>query len=169
MSKGQSSALLLLIVIMIFAGMIVFLFQLTETVTSSKYTNMFINNLLITMMRTDTGLTEPKCKRVSDLVFCAYFDPGWRCGDMDCFSFAEQTMDHYISMFSEENLRYLLIVETPGFIARSQSGEPVRLEIGDSKLKEEKGKTFSEPLTLQKIINGRNYILSVKLIVKKKK
>lgn len=149
--------------------MIVFLLQLAETVTSEKYTNFFTNALLLTLLRTDTGYSEPKCKHISDLIFCAYFHPGWMCGEMNCYDLAKERLDYYISQFSEEKLRYLLIVETPEFLPRTQTGEPMRLEIGDINLKNEKGKFYSEPLVLQKFLGEQTYTLQIRLIIKKKK
>jgi len=172
--RGQSSMLLILIVIMMFIGMAVFLLGIASTVSSNDFTALYVNNLLLSVMRTDTGYTDSKCKLVSDLVFCAYFTPEWECGPgvPNCLELANRTIAGYMTTFGNQtkSMKYLFTV-TPAFIARDVSGEPISLDIGDGSLKTSKTETmklYSQPLVISKTVGSNQYTLKIQLIVSKK-
>jgi len=174
MRRGQSSMLLIVIVIMIFVGLAVFLLGIANTATKNEVTGIYVNNLLLAVMRTDTGYTDSKCKLVSDLVFCAYFTPEWQCGPgvPNCLGLANSTIAKYMSEFWNESksMKYLFTV-SPAFVARDPTGEPISLDMGDSSLKRSKTdamKIFSYPLVISKTVGSNQYTLKIQLIVSKR-
>jgi len=172
--KAQSSMLLIIIVIMIFVGLAVFLLGLASTVGGNEFTALYVNNLLLSVMRTDTGYTDSRCKLVSDLVFCAYFTPEWQCGPgvPNCLELANNTISNYMAIFGNatKNMKYLFTV-TPAFVVRDPSGEPISLDIGDNSLKKSKTeslKLYSHPLVISKTVGSNQYTLKIQLIISKK-
>ncbi|MCX6814163.1 MAG: hypothetical protein NTY20_00715 [Candidatus Aenigmarchaeota archaeon] len=166
--------LLIIIVIMIFVGMVVFLLGIASTVGGNEFTGLYVNNLLLSVMRTDTGYTDSKCKLVSDLVFCAYFTPEWQCaqGVPNCLELANNTITRYMTIFGNQtkSMKYLFTV-TPAFVARDVSGEPISLDMGDKALKKSKAeslKIYSHPLVISKTVGSNQYTLKIQLIVSKK-
>jgi hypothetical protein len=163
--------LLIIIVIMIFVGLAVFLLGIANTVTKNEVTGIYVNNLLLSVMRTDTGYTDAKCKQVSDLVFCAYFTPEWQCGPgvPNCLGLANITIAKYMSVFwnQTKSMKYLFTV-TPTFVARDPTGEPISLDLGDSSLKKSRTDTmkiFSWPRVISKKVGSSQYTLKIQLIV----
>jgi hypothetical protein len=171
--KAQTSMILLVIVLAIFIGMVLFLLNLANTVKSEEFTSLYANNLLLSVMRTDTGYTDTRCKLVSDLVFCSYFTPDWICGDSGfrCIDLANETIRKNMALFGNETkfMKYLFMV-SPQFVALDPSGEVISLDFGDSSLKKSKEsfKVYSHPLVLSKTFGNNQYILKMQLIVAKK-
>ena len=170
--KGQSSMIMIVIVLMMFVAIVVFLLQLASTAGNQKYTVMYANNLLLSVMRTDTGHTDSRCKLVSDLVFCAYFTPEWECGtDGNCLELANKTIKDYMTLFSNQttSVKYLFSA-TPTFVSRDPEGAPISLDIGDKALKKsrETFKVFSHPLVLSKTLGPNQYTLRLQLIIANK-
>ncbi len=166
--------ILIIIVIALFVGIAVFLLSLASTVKNEELTSLYVNNLLLSVMRTDTGYTDSKCKLVSDLVFCAYFTPEWRCGEgtPTCMELANDTISYYMGTFGNHtrSLKYLFTV-SPTFVSRDASGEEIRLDIGDSSLKKsrtESLKILSYPLVISKTVGSSQYTLKIQLIVANK-
>jgi hypothetical protein len=164
--------ILLIIVLAIFVGMIVFLLNLASTVKNEEFTSLYANNLLLSVMRTDTGYTDAKCKLVSDLVFCAYFTPEWVCGDSGnkCLDLANDTIRDYMALFGNETkfVKYLFTVR-PEFAALDPSGDVISLDFGDASLKRSKEsyKIYSHPLVVSKTFGNNQYTLKMQLIVAK--
>lgn len=133
---GQSTSMMLLVfVILIIVGVLVFLVSLTDTVSTQEgYVNLYTNNLLLATLRTDTGINDTDCQRVSDLLGCAYLTPEKVCrGETrQCVDLANETVAQYLAEFElvRKNYRYLFTIKGVGFIP----GSPVRLRIGDGAL-----------------------------------
>jgi hypothetical protein len=171
---GQSSMLMVVIVIMMFVGVAVLLLGITSTVSGNDLTSLYVNNMVLSMMRTDTGYTDSKCKLVSDLVFCAYFTPEWQCGPgvPNCLGLANETISRYMAIIGNQtkSMKYLFTV-TPAFMTRDVSGEPISLDIGDKSLKTSKTesiKLYSNPIVLSKTVGSNQYTLKIQLIASKK-
>jgi hypothetical protein len=171
--KVQSSMLLIIIVLMMLVAIVVFLLSVANTAGKEGFTSLYVNNLLLSVMRTDAGYTDSNCKLVSDLVFCAYFTPEWSCGEgLTCSTLANRTIASYMTTFANQtmNLKYLFTV-TPTFIARNEEGEPISLDIGDPSLKKsrtESLKVVSYPLVISKTVGSNQHTLKMQLIVAKK-
>jgi len=165
---------LIIIVLAVFIAVVVILLGLAGTVSREEFTSIYTNNLLLSVMRTDTGYSDARCKTVSDLVFCAYFTPEWVCdgSSQPCLEKANQTVKKYMEIFGNEtkSLKYLLTIK-PAFVSRTEEGEQISLDMGDLSLKKSKTdslKIYSYPLVVSKTIGQNQYTLKIQLIVSKK-
>ncbi len=169
--RAQSSMILIIIVLMMFVAIAVFLLQVASTVSNQEYTVLYANSLLLTVMRTDTGYTDSRCKLVSDLVVCACFTPTWRCGDIECAQLANETLAGYMDVFGNQttHLKYLFTSTSQAHCIDSE-GNSMALEIGDKTLKKsrETFKVFSYPLTIPKTFDYNSYIMTMQLIIANK-
>ncbi len=73
--KAQTSLMLIVVLILVFIGLAVFLLSFASTLDQQDYFNLYTNNMIITVMRSDTGYHDSKCRLVSDAVSCAFFSP----------------------------------------------------------------------------------------------
>lgn len=170
--KSQSSMILIIIVLMMFVGIVVFLLSLANTVSREGFTSLYVNNLLLSVMRTDTGYMDSKCKLVSDLVACACYTPDWMCGQMTCQRLANETVTKYMAFFGNQttSLKYLF-VSTSEVVCRDAEGNPMTLEIGDSSLKTSRKESFkiiSYPLVITKTFDVNSYTMRMELILAEK-
>jgi hypothetical protein len=167
--RAQTSMILLVLVIIIFAALAVFLFSLAQTVSQKDYMNMYTSNMLLSIFRTDTGSNDPECKYISDAISCAFFSPHYQCpgAGQTCRELAESMIGHYMDRFAEtqQSFRYLFTVTPGGFLARTEEGEPLTLEFGDPALKNEKVQKWSAGVPIQKVSGMTEYYLNVNLIV----
>jgi len=169
-NKAQTSMILLVIIIIIFAALAIFLFSLAETVSPKEYMNMYTHNLLLSTLRTDTGSHDPECKYVSDLISCAFFRTStYKCSGLDitCRELAESRIDYYMSKYAglQQSFRYLFTVTPRGFLARTEEGDPLTLEFGDSSLKGEKVQKWSANELIQRVSGVTEYYLKVNLLI----
>lgn len=166
--KGQTAMIMIVLVMIIFAGIGIFLLSVARTVSQVEYINLYVHSLLISTLRADTGYVESSCKQVSDLLGCSFFEGGWRCGGSGptCYELANSTIAGYVQAFDEikPGYRYLFLVEPEGFIALGPDGKPLKIRIGDDALETEK----IEKLTADERIQRREGSLKVKLIMAKK-
>jgi hypothetical protein len=172
MSKAQTNMLLIIIVIVIFGGLVVFLLGFAKTVSQTEYMNLYTHNLLLSIMRMDTGYTGANCKLVSDTISCAFFSPDWRCGGdgPSCLSLANETVSNHISQFEliKKSFRYLLKAAPEGFIVRLPTGEPFEIEIGDKGLDTERIEKFTASERIQKTTATGQHNLRVQLFIAKR-
>lgn len=159
----------IVIVIMIFAGVGLFLLSLAEGISQTEYINLYTNRLLASVLKTDTGSTDPSCKTVSDLLACSFLTPTYVCGGQDCFSLANQTVSDQMERFGliKEQFRYVFLVEPVGFVALPQ-GEPFTVAIGESSLQEERIEKIISTQRIQKVLGGNSYLMSVSFVVARK-
>lgn len=172
--KAQTTLILIIFIIMIFAGAALFLLNLATTIKQTDYMNIYVHNLLLSISRTDTGYTDADCKSVSDLLACSYSYPNHRCegSGPECFELANKTIYTLMKQFEKirKNYRYLFIVEPIGF-GLQQSENALKIKIGDESL--DCNPKFEdcpklEKLTASKLIETRGvrqYMLRVKLIL----
>ncbi|RLJ09936.1 MAG: hypothetical protein DRP15_01835 [Candidatus Aenigmatarchaeota archaeon] len=176
--KAQTSAILIILVIVIFIGVAVTLLQLAKTVSKEEYINLYTGNLLRSVLKTDTGHTQPECRKVSDLLACAFFTPTYRCSPEEppCLELANETITNYMSKFDmiRKNFNYLFKVESEGFIAATDSGI-IDIKIGDERLDIRRGDSLCRKQrcwtandVIQRTDNGEQYILKVQLIISKR-
>lgn len=155
--------ILIVLLVIIFAGIAVFLFTLARTVSPEEYMNVYVHNLLLSIMRTDTGYTDASCKLVSDLLACAAITPAHLCDGwgLNCLDLANQTVTEYMDRFEaiRKNYRYLLIVGSGGLVP-TETGKPL-LEIGDKAL----ATARVTKITASEVIQREGYILEVTMII----
>ena len=169
--KAQTSLILIVLLLVIMAGVAVFLLGFAQTVSQKDYFNLYTHNLLLSVMRTDTGFTDNNCKLVSDLISCTFFFTDWICGNSGrtCYEIANETVSDYISNFEliKKNFRYLFLVEPEGFTARGPN--PLVFEVGDKGLKTEKIEKFTANERILRVTTtGQQYFLKVQLILAKR-
>jgi hypothetical protein len=173
-AKAQTNVLIIAILLIIFAALAIFLLSLASNVSQEDYMDSYVNNLLISVMRTDTGYGDSNCKLVSDLSACAFILPDWRCGDSGrtCLDLANSTISDYMDAFEliSKNYRYLMIVTSQGFVSRTdmEQGEGMRLVFGDASLEDYKGKKRATSYVIQKSLAGTPYNIKVQLYVARK-
>jgi len=160
MAKAQTSIIMILLVIMVFIGMIMFLLSLAKTVSREEYMNLYVHNLLVSILRSDTGdYSDYECKTVADALMCAFRENKICPSGKSCREIAEDFINESINKFKEiKGYRYL-------FIARPSAGwiASYKLEVGDSDLLTEKVKK----ITANEKIQRGDYILDVTLIISK--
>ena len=172
--KAQTSMILIVLLIIIFAALGAILLSLARTVTQEDYMDLYVNNLMLSLMKTDTGYSDANCKLISDSVACAFILPDWRCGGsgMTCLELSNQSLSEYMDAFEiiSRNYRYLFTVETRGFIARTgfEQGEGMKLSFGDTSLEGYKGKMRTANYVIQKTLSGNQYNLMVRLYLARK-
>lgn len=153
MKIGQSSMLLIIVVLAMFAAIAIFLLQLAGNVSDTELTSMKADRLLISMLRTDTGYTDEKCKTVADLVTCACFSSTWTCGGVNCDRLANETVTRYMAEFqnNSQSMRYLFFSASEVNCVDSE-GNSMMLKIGDLSLEKSKKSDviFSQPVLISK-------------------
>lgn len=155
----------LILVIIIFIGIATFLLSLGQIVSQSEYLNLYTHSLLSTLMKKDTGFTEPSCRTVSDILVCSFLSPTYLCGNQDCFTLAEETVNNDILQYTllKEQFRYLLTVEPEGFAAGTH-----RVEIGEPSLKSERTDKFTANERIQKVAGGNQFLFNIQLVIARK-
>lgn len=172
--KAQTSMILLVLILIIFAVLVVFLLSFAQTVSQEKYLDLYVNNLMLSIMKTDTGFSDSNCKLMSDATACAFILPDWRCGGsgMTCLELANKSLSEYMDAFEliSKNYRYLFTVTTHGFIVRTdfEQEEGMELMFGDPELENYQGKKRVANYVIQKTLAGNQYNLKVKLYIARK-
>ena len=172
--KAQTSMVLIVILLIVFAAAALILFNIVTNVSQEDYMDTYVNNLLLSIMKTDTGYTDSNCKLMSDTTACAFVLPDWRCGDsgMSCLEMADSRIGDYMDEFGmiSENYRYLLMVTSYGFISRTnlEQGEGLVLLFGDETLQDYQGKKRAANYAIQKSLSGNQYNLKVQLFIARK-
>jgi len=131
--KAQTTMVLLFLVVIIFGMLMLFLFSFAETLGQTEYVPKYINNLLISIVRTDTGYTGSNCKLISNALGCTFLQPTDYCeGSAErCADVARSRIEYYIDKFEivKESFRYLFKVE-PSWWAKI-GDETIVFEVGD--------------------------------------
>jgi len=164
--KAQTNMIILVILLLVFIGIVLILFSLSRTVSQEDYMNLYTHNLMLSLMRTDTGYSGSDCKLISDSVFCAFTLGDRVCGNASktCHEVANQSLAKYMEAFGEisENYRYLLEV-TPVFCSRTEEGCRV-LDFGDSDVADLERKWVANS-AIQKSMAGKPYNIRIRLYV----
>jgi hypothetical protein len=168
-SKGQTSMILIVLLLVIFAALAVFLMSMVRTVSQDEYMNLYVNNLMLSIMRADTGYSDSNCKLISDTVFCAFTSSSWPCGDsgMTCLDFANRSLGDYMDTFEliSKNYRYLFEITTYEYCFMDEEG-CMMLRFGDESLKDYTGgRIKTANYAIQKSMEGNPLNLKVRLYV----
>lgn len=134
--KAQTTVVMIVIVMAIFAGIITLLLTLASTVSQVEYMNLYSHNMLLATLRTDTGYLDSRCQTISDTLACAFLEPSWVCSGsgMTCKDLAESLMSSYSGQLEtvKKNYLYLFTVEPEGFTVRDpETGEPMVISVGN--------------------------------------
>ena len=174
--KAQTSLMLIVVLILVFIGLAVFLLSFASTLDQQDYFNLYTNNMIITVMRSDTGYHDSKCRLVSDAVSCAFFSPQWRCGGdgPTCTEVANDTISRYIESFEliQQSYRYLYIAKpeylSGGEVLDPVTDQPLRIKIGDLALEAERVNKLVANQQIQKTTSQGPVIIRSQLILSRK-
>jgi hypothetical protein len=109
--KAQTSIVMIVIILFLFIGLGAFLFLTgIKNYVPNEYNNLYAHNLLLSVMRKDSGYSAP-CRTVSEILVCAHSTPEKRCGGMRCKDLSDQVVPNLIGNTIKPNFDYLLIVE----------------------------------------------------------
>ena len=164
--KAQTNMIMLVILLLVFIGIVLILFSLSRTVSQEDYMNLYTHNLMLSLMRTDTGYSGSDCKLISDAVFCAFNRVNYTCGSrgVTCHEVANQSLARYMDAFGEisKNYRYLLVV-TPVFCSLGDEGCR-HLDFGDSEVADLERKWVANS-AIQKSMAGKPHNIKIRLYV----
>lgn len=117
--KGQTSLVLIVLVIIIFVAVGMYLLISAFTVEGTEYYNLYAHNLLVSVMRAKTGYNNP-CETVSDTLYCALTRLGKQCKltreesvRKDCREVADEVTPELIRkvLTTKPNLDYYMIIQ----------------------------------------------------------
>ncbi|MBI2675950.1 MAG: hypothetical protein HYX24_05800 [Candidatus Aenigmarchaeota archaeon] len=165
-SRGQTNMIIAVVAIAVFVSVAVFLFSALKAPPNSEYINVYSHNLLISVLRADTGYLDSACKTVEDAITCVYTEPiTYLCdSSIGCRKLAEDKIAEYMSKntFLGRKYRYLFNVGLEG----KPSSPGSILNFGDSRLEREKIEKTSADVTIQKITrSGKALTFNVKLML----
>lgn len=167
-AKSQTNVLIVIFVILFFLILVLFLFNLIQPVNRTEYMNLYVNNMLQSIMNSDTGYLDRNCKLVSDAIVCAYTEIStYRCEitGPTCISLANETISSYLRRYKTfKNYRYLFVVKPEGVVTKYK-GRDIELIFGNKEIEESKEEKFVGNMKIQKIIDGNPVVLNVKLII----
>jgi hypothetical protein len=172
--KGQTTVVLIFLVLIIFAGLIVLLLSFATGIGSQEYMNLYTHNTLLSVMRTDTGFLNPNCRQISDTLACYFGAYGAEnmCGSgQTCEQVANNRITEYLTTLEDvrQNYRYVFIVKSGSsdWTPLGPGGTPLELRIAstpeDSYLDEER----VEKLVANERIQAGSRSISVQLIMAK--
>ncbi|MFH1978233.1 MAG: hypothetical protein ABIJ92_02825 [Candidatus Aenigmatarchaeota archaeon] len=157
--RGQSSVVILFIIILIFGMMFLFLLTFTKSPGDSEYTQLYTTNLLLSIVNTETGDTPYQtCGTIKKLLTCATTNSNYQCGGMSCDVRVEGFIKSYLSNSSgvtNKALSHMIVAETSG-------NEFKAGDLGIEILKVKKT-VISERLSVA--LGGSFYTTDVRLIV----
>jgi hypothetical protein len=162
--KAQTSAILIILILIIFGGLVVFLLTFAQNLSRPEYTRLYATNIILSVMRTDTGYMDSRCRLVSDAVSCAFFESDWRCGGdgPTCLDLVNATIKDQIDDFEliQKSYRYLFIAgpvrldtNTGEYvdILNPRTSEPLRIKVGDLSLETGRVNKIVEPYSIEKM------------------
>jgi hypothetical protein len=150
MKKSQASMLLIVLVILIIMGLGIFILSIPQVIRQSEYLDLYGHNLLLSIINTDTGYTDEKCKFVENALRCRFFNPSYFCEpDVNCSEVAEESITNYMNTFNSisENFRYLFIVTaTKGAFMEPGGSTLISVRIPDDSILEPHERIDCDPL-----------------------
>ncbi len=166
--KGQTNMILLLLVLLIFIGMVIMLISLSKTVVREEYSDLYANNMLLSLLRTSTGYNHP-CETVSETVACAFLTPGYVCegasdSPVSCSDLANETIRERMEKMPG-NMRYYLSVRSKGGVEAFDEGNIIRLKYGDPSLERDRISKKVARTVIHKVRKGTEYSIEVVLML----
>jgi hypothetical protein len=159
MNKGQSSIVMMVLVLMVFGGLAVFLLSMVQTVSQEDYMNIYAHNMLISVMRTDTG-KGADCALVSDTLSCASYGMICDSGE-DCSTVARSKISEFMTYMNEAKTTY------DWYIGVYDKNDFLLLELGNTELVAKKTKKWSASETVYDVVGTTQNTFNVRLILAK--
>lgn len=161
---GQANIVMMVLVLMMVFAMFFFLLQLLQKPPESALDNLYVHNMLLSIMRTDTGYNESNCKTVSDAIACYFFEPQYNCdGRIPCKVVAESRIQELLHEYGNvrKNRRFYFEVEAERKVI-SHFGVVPEMKIGDPSVEDNPQKITANE-KVQKISMGEVSTINVRL------
>ena len=118
MVSGQTSMIMMVIVIIIFMGLGVFLVSTFIQSEPSDYENLYTHNLLISVLRKNTGYKTP-CDTVSSVISCAHLT-GRECTSQlnvrkSCREVADEIVPGLIETTIKPSYDYFMVIQPENY------------------------------------------------------
>ncbi len=114
MYKGQTTLMLIVIVIMLF--MVLGVFMLSSSISkysNDEYNNLYVHNLLLSILRKETDYGG-SCRTILDALICTLTTNG-KCGTKTCREVSDEVVPVLINSILKENFDYMLSVEPESY------------------------------------------------------
>lgn len=157
MSKAQAS--ILAIAIAMFIVIAIISFSMLTSIRKERineFNNIYVHNLLLTVMRSTTGYASP-CHTFSDTMVCCYFTPNKRCSQKRCIDICEEDLKERIENLIKPSFSYFLSIEPEGFEYTGGS----RVFIGNDSVED----AYPVYVANEKVITSYESDLRIKLII----
>ncbi len=103
--KGQTSMILMVFVILIMMTLGVLFLTYTIESPSSEYENLFVHNLLLSVLRKDTGYRSP-CSTISETIGSVVMTQGMNCGGKTNVEVLDETIKPAIETILQDKPKY---------------------------------------------------------------
>lgn len=161
MKKAQTSIVLILMVLIIFGGLVLFLLSLAQTISQEDYMNIYVHNMILSLLRTDTGELGKECKFVSDAIACATYRGQCDSGTQ-CKTLVDDRIDFYMEQLNQIKTTY------NWYIGVFDRNELTLLEFGDPRLLDKKTKKWSASEIIYEAMGLQESTYIVRLILARK-
>lgn len=104
-SKGQTSMILMVFVILIVMTLGVFFIIFTIETPGSEYEHLFVHNLLLSVLRKDTGYRSP-CSTISETIGSVVMTRGMSCGGKTNVEVLDETIKPAIETILRDKPKY---------------------------------------------------------------
>lgn len=108
--SGQTSMILIVLVIIIFMVIGIFLFISSIKPEHDEYYNLYAHNLLLSVLRRNTGYGGD-CETISSTITCASMTEYRECGNTNCRELSKQIVPDLIEQVIKPTFDYCVIVE----------------------------------------------------------
>jgi len=131
--KAQTTMVLMFLVLIIFGMLFLFLLSFADTFNREDYVEQYVSDLLLSLVRTDTGYSDEFCKSVGNAMASVFMHPSYFCGTENCEDIAISRVGYYLDRFDllKQNFEYFLRVEPQTGVFRDENSIPIEFEIGD--------------------------------------
>jgi len=108
--KGQTSMILIVLMIIIFMGIGIFLLISYLKPVHEEYYNLYAHNLLLSVLRRDTGYGG-YCDTVSSTIACAYMTSYRNCGGVTCRNLSAEIVPDLVKRTIKPTFDYCMTIE----------------------------------------------------------
>jgi len=156
MKRGQTSIIMLLLVIMVFGALGIFLLSLVQNVSQDDYMNIYTHNILISLLRTDTD-NKGNCREISDIITCAAY--GGLCDSGGtCKTLASETIPYYMDKILDKK-------PYEWYIGVYNNDDYRLIGFGNSQLLEKKTKKWSASQAVYQTTGFKEVVYNVRIIL----
>lgn len=108
--KAQTSMMLIVVAIVIFMGIGIFMLISSVKPQYDEYNNLYVHNLLLSVLRRNTGYTG-ECETVSSVLTCAVTIQSTQCNGIPCNEVADQIVPDLVGSVIKPTFDYCLVIE----------------------------------------------------------